>query len=81
MNDVRNDVRGILQFLDYETVRDEETGRWTPVGALDGRFGSTDVTKLVRDTKEPNLLNLIDCRSGMHVATAKLPTPHEVKQE
>jgi len=68
------DVQEILEHLGYGEIRPEGStpgaGDWRPVGAVNGRFGTTDETEIIRRKASPTA-RLVDSETGELVATAR----------
>jgi hypothetical protein len=74
MNDIRDDVHGILEFLGYGEIRTADGGQWEPLDAVDGRFGTTDETEIISRKNVPTC-RLIDAGAGEQIATARKSEP------
>lgn len=68
------DVRGILEFLGYREIRPEDVGEWLPIKSVNGRYGTTDRTEIIRRKGAPTA-RLINAETGKLVATARKSCP------
>lgn len=64
------DVKEVLITLGYDEIRPVD-GRWHPIEELNGRFGTTDETHLIRK-REAEEIRLVDAETREHRATARI---------
>lgn len=64
------DVRGILEFLGYREICPEDVGEWLPIKSVNGRYGTTDRTEIIRRKGAPTA-RLVDRETGELVAMAR----------
>lgn len=65
-----HDVKGVLDFLDYDQLR-PAGGEWQPLSEVNGQYGTTDETHLIRHRQEDGVMRLVDAETGEQVATAR----------
>jgi len=77
-----NEVIPVLEKLGYGEIRLEESapngspqesedgGEWAPLSDMNGRFGTTDRTKIISRKNRPTC-RLVDRETGELVATAR----------
>jgi len=85
-------VQEILEHLGYGEIRLEGDGpnessqvsdvggEWAPLSGVDGRFGTTDRTKILSRKNRPTC-RLVDRETGRLVATARKSCPLESTDE
>lgn len=64
------DVKGILDFLGYDQLR-PAGGDWRPISEVNGRYGTTDDTDLIRPQHEEGIIRLVDRDTGDEIAFAR----------
>lgn len=74
MSDVLHDVHDILEHLGYGEVRAADGNDWQPLDAVNGRYGTTDETKILSRKNRPTC-RLVDRETGEQVATARKSEP------
>jgi hypothetical protein len=74
MNDIRDDVHGILEFLGYGEIRTADSGQWQPLESVNGEYGTTNETRIVSRKNVPTC-RLIDAGAGEQIATARKSEP------
>jgi len=63
-------VKDVLDFLGYDQLR--PTGEdWTSISEVDGRYGTTDETALIRPQQEEGVIRLVDRSTGDELALAR----------
>jgi hypothetical protein len=67
-----HDVKGVLDFLGYAQLR-PAGGDWTPLSKVNGRYGTTDDTELIRPQQEEGIIRLVDRTTGDELALARKP--------
>jgi len=68
-----NDVKEVLDHMGFTELREVATGEWKPLDAVNGRYGTTDDTKLILPNDEENVCRLVDRETEAELATARRP--------
>lgn len=73
-SEIRDDVHGILEHLQYGEIRTAGNGEWKPLEAVNGQYGTTSETKIISRKNRPTC-RLVDAETGEQVATARKSEP------
>lgn len=66
-----NGVKDVLHHIGFTELRNEKTGEWKPLDAVNGRFGTTDDTHLILPQSEEDVCRLVDPENEEQLATAR----------
>lgn len=69
-----NDVKGVLEHLGYDELR-SAGGDWRPLSEVNGQYGTTDETKIIRPDDGP--IRLVDRETGDEVGFARKTEPED----
>ncbi len=73
-SEIRDDVKGILEYLEYGEIRPADGDQWQPLGSVNGEYGTTSETRIISRKNVPTC-RLVDAETGEQVATARKSEP------
>jgi hypothetical protein len=68
------DVLGVLEHLGYREIRLEDTGERAPLFKVNGRYGTTDETRIISRKERPTCW-LVDVQTGGMWRWPESPVP------